>query len=506
MPSPTPPPTRQPTPPPGPIPSPPSSGNGDAWRRALGLLAGLGAFALIYALPAPAALDADAWTVTAVAAVMVIWWITEAVPVAVTSLLPLVLFPLTGVAEIDEAAAPYANPLTFLFMGGLIIAAAVEKWGLHKRIALRILSLFGTRPSDLVGGFMLTAALLSMWITNTATTVMMLPIVISVITLLEATPAAAPLMQGKRLTLALLLGVAYAATMGGLGTLIGTAPNALMAGMLRETYGIELGFARWMLVGVPVFAIMLVLGWWVFCRLIFRLDRRPLPEAARILAEEIATLGPPSPAERRVALVFTLTAALWILRPQLQPVLPALSDAGIAMIGAALMFMVPVSVRKGIYLPDWETARQIPWGVLLLFGGGLSLAAAVSATGLSDAIGTALYEVTALPFVLIALVFVAVVVFLTELTSNTATTATFLPIVGAVAVSAGIGPAELMIPAALAASCAFMLPVGTPPNAIVFSSGRITVAEMARAGFRINLIAILVISLAAVTVIRWVYG
>lgn len=473
--------------------------------RLAALVGGLLAFAILWTLPPPPGLEPAAWTVTATAALMVVWWITEAVPVAVTAMLPLVLFPILGVLDVKNAAAPYANPLTFLFMGGLIIAQAVERWNLHRRIALHILTAFGTRPSGLIGGFMLTSALLSMWITNTATTVMMLPIVLSVISLLEATPAARQTLDIHKLALALLLGIAYSATIGGLGTLVGTAPNALLAGMMRSTYGIELGFARWMVMGVPLVAIILLLSWWAFCRVLFRFREVALPDARRLLDDELAALGPITAAEKRVAAVFGLTVALWMLRPLLEQFIPGLSDAGIAIIGAVLMFLVPVSLREGVFLLDWKTANRIPWGVLLLFGGGLSLAAAITESGLSLAIGEALSGVTHLPHWAMVAIFVVTVLLLTELTSNTATTATFLPIVGAVAIAADVAPATLMVPATLAASCAFMMPVGTPPNAIVFSSGHMTVADMARAGILINVIASLVVTLAGVTVVEWLF-
>lgn len=474
--------------------------------RLLAIAGGLAVAGLVLSLPAPEALGGPAWRLTAVAALMVVWWVTEAVPVAVTALLPLVLFPALGIVGGSEAAAPYANPLTFLFMGGLMIAVAIERWQLHRRIALHILLRFGTRPSGLLAGFMLTTALISMWMTNTATTVMMLPIVLSVIRLLESDAGAGALTRNRGLVTALLLGVAFSATIGGLGTLIGTAPNVLVAAMLRDTYGIEIGFARWMVLAVPIVFVMLVLTWLVFVKVLFRFDNRPVPNAATTLGAALRALGPLTTPEKRIALVFAAVASAWIGQPLLAPLVPGISDAVIAVSGAALMFLVPAGGGSRRFLLTWDEAARIPWGVLILFGGGLSLAYAVGETGLSLAIGDVLSGLTHLPKMAMIFVFVITILFLTELTSNTATTATFLPIVGAVAVGAGLAPASLMIPACLAASCAFMMPVGTPPNAVVFSTGHLTIAQMARAGFWINVLGALVITVAGTYFVDLAFG
>ena len=471
-----------------------------AW---FGLALGIALFAVMRIVPPPGDMSANAWAVAAVAALMAIWWLTEAIPVAATALLPLALFPLLGQGSIKAVAAPFANPLIFLFLGGFLIALAVERWGLHKRIALFVLSRAGTRPRQLVGAFMVTAAGLSMWISNTASTVMMLPIALSVIGIVALANGTNGDNDGKDgfdgspFAKALLIATAYGASMGGVATLVGTPPNALLAGFVSDNLGIQIGFAQWMVIGVPTMVLMLILGWLIVTRIVFRLDADDLPGASQAIAQEVEALPTFSRPEKMVSVVFALTATLWMTRPLLQKAIPwlsGLSDAGIAVTAGVVLFAIPVNLKDREFLLNWDWAKRLPWGVLILFGGGLSLASQVSASGLAGWIGEAMTVFSALPLILTIIMVTTVIVFLTEMTSNTATTATFLPVIAALAAAMGSEPMMLLVPAALGASMAFMMPVATPPNAIVFGGGQLTIPDMARAGFLVNLAAIAVIA------------
>jgi sodium-dependent dicarboxylate transporter 2/3/5 len=476
-----------------------------ATRRAIGLAAGAAGLLLTLLLPAPAGLEAEAWRTAGVTLLMICWWISEAVPIPVTALVPLVAFPLLGILNMEAAAAPYANPIVFLFFGGFVLARAVEKWGLHRRVALHVVRAAGTRPSRLVGGFMLAAAALSMWISNTATAIMMLPIGISLIALVEGTPGAEPA-RLRNFGLALMLGIAYGASIGGIGTLIGTPPNALLAGFMLENYGFRVGFVQWMLVGLPIVAVLLPVTWLILTRWVFAVDQTEYPETARLIREEISALGAPGRGERMVAAVFLLTAAAWVTRPLYEPWLPGLTDTGIAIAAAISLFLLPVHPERGEFLLDWKAAEGLPWGVLLLTGGGLSLAAAVSRTGLAGWVGTGLATLDTLPVLALMFAFTVVLVLLTEIMSNTAALAAFLPVIAAVALGLGAHPLLLAVPAAVGASCAFMMPMATPPNAIVFSSGRVTIPQMARAGVALNLAAIALIPPLCYLLLILVFG
>ncbi len=469
----------------------------------LGLLIGPPVLLLVLLLPPPEGMRVEAWRTTGVGLLMAIWWVTEAIPIPATSLLPLVLFPVLGIGTIDQAASPYANPLIFLFMGGFMIALAMQRWNLHRRIAIRIIGAVGTRPAALVGGFMLASAFLSMWVSNTATTVMMLPIGLSVIEL------AMRERQGRsdpNFGVALMLGIAYACSIGGLGTLIGTPPNALLAGFMRETYGVEIGFAQWMLVGVPLVVVSLPLTWVVLTRVVYPIRVPEIPGGAEIITRERHALGRLSRGEQLVGAVCALTAAAWIFRPLFEPWAPGLTDPGIAIAGALALFLLPVDLRRGEFVLNWEWAQRLPWGVLILFGGGLSLAGAISRTGLAGWIGSAIAGFGIWPILMVMLVTITIIVFLTELTSNTATAAAFLPVVASVAIGLGESPFLLVIPAALAASCAFMMPVATPPNAIVYGSGYLTIPQMMRAGVVLNVLFILLITALMYTLVLVVFG
>ena len=443
-----------------------------------------------------------AWRTAALALLLAVWWMTEALPLGATSLLPLVLVPLLGIASGEDAAAPYANPTVFLFLGGFLIALAVERCGLHRRAALTILAAVGSRPRNLVAGFMIATAFLSMWISNTAATLMMLPMALSVVALEDPGTGEVHSEFGA----AILLGVAYAASLGGLGTLIGTPPNALLAAYMAERFGFELGFGRWMLIGVPLVLVSVPLAWLLLTRLVCRVGESRLVGAGTELDSARAALGPVTRAEWLVGGITAATALAWMFRPLLARVAPAVSDTTIAVAGALLLFAVPVSWRRREFPLEGQDIDRLPWSVLLLFGGGLSLAAAIQSSGLAAWLGTALERLGGLPTPLLVLGVVASVVFLSELASNTAAAATFLPIAGALAVGLGESPVLLVIPAALAASCGFMLPVATPPNAIVYASGRIPMSRMIRAGLVLNLSMIAILTLAAFVLVPWVLG
>ena len=463
-------------------------------RQLVGWVAGPALLLLTVFLPAPEGLNELGWRTAGVAGLMAIWWICEPIPIPATSLLPMVLFPLLGIVDIRGAAAPYAHPIIYLFFGGFLIALAMERWNLHRRIALGLVGLMGTQPSRIVGGFMVAAAFLSMWVSNTATALMMLPIALSVTSLLEAQAhSEEDKAHAATFTLVLLLSVAYSSTIGGLGTLIGTPPNALLAAFLSQTFDVRIGFGEWMLIGVPTVMIGIPLAWFLMTRVIFRLKGMEIPGAAEAIGRERGKLGPLSASEAKVAVIFGLTALGWVTQPLLVQVFPLISDTGIALLGGLLLFLTPVDIRKGEFLMNWETAKRAPWDVFLLFGGGLSLASMIEKHGVAEWIGAFFAGAEAIPVLLLVAIVCALILMLTELTSNTATAATFLPVIAAVAISVGEHPLLLLVPAAMAANCAFMLPVGTPPNAIVFGSGRIPLPEMAKAGIWLNLTFVLLI-------------
>ena len=465
-----------------------------AWptRQRLGALFGLAVFLICLALPPPEGLEAAPWHTAAVALLLAIFWLTEALPIAVTALLPIVLFPTLGISPVAEATAPYANPIVFLFMGGFIMALAIERCNLHRRIAMNVLIRVGAREDLQIAGFMFATALLSMWVSNTATTALMLPVALSVVPR-DGSGQIQPARAG--FATALMLSIAYGASIGGISTLIGTPPNALFAGFMLETYQVEIGFAQWMRLGVPMSILLFGICWLLLTRVLFPVGRSELPGARAAVENELARLGPMSVAEKRVAVVFSCTALLWMTRPVLAGAFPALqlSDATIAIAAAVAFFVIPSGDRAGAALLTWRNAERLPWGVLLLFGGGLSLAAAVASTGLAEWIAGSLSGLGGWPVAGLILAVAVLILSLTELTSNVATTATFLPLVAALAESLGQSPVMFAIPAVLAASGAFMLPVATPPNAIVFGSGCLTIPQMVRAGFWLNVASVILI-------------
>ncbi|QOC23933.1 DASS family sodium-coupled anion symporter [Wenzhouxiangella sp. AB-CW3] len=475
-------------------------------RPRIGLLAGPLLFAVMLLLPAPEGLSAEGWQVAAVATLMVCWWITEAIPIPATALLPIVLFPILGVTDIAGATTPFANPLIYLFMGGFIIALGMEKSGLHRRIALNIVHVVGTRPTSIILGFMMAAAFLSMWVSNTATTLMMLPIALSIIALVETDEAMEARHLETHFALVLLLGLAYACNIGGIATLIGTPPNALMAGYLLDNHGIEIGFAQWMMLGVPLVIVSLPILFLVLTRVLFPVRLKQLPGGRDIIREELRRAGAMTRAEKQVAVIFSLTALLWVTRPVLQSWIPGLSDTGIAIFGALLLFLVPLNWRRWTFVLDWNDAKRLPWEVLILFGGGLSLAAGITDSGLADWIGTAFHVLDGIGLLWLIMIALALTILLTEVTSNTATAAAFIPILASVAIAMGFDPMLLAVPSAIAASCAFMLPVATPPNAIVYGSGYVSIPRMARAGLVFNLLMIGVITVMLYLLMGLAFG
>lgn len=463
--------------------------------RAIGLVLGPLLFMFLSAMPTPTELSREGWATAAIAVLMAVWWATEALPLAATALLPLVLLPLLGILDVQQAAAPFANPLIFLFLGGFMIAAAVQRWGLHRRIALHIIARVGQRPLNLVAGTMFATALLSMWISNTATAMMMLPIATSLVTITCGESRALTANESNFAT-AMMLGVAYAASIGGLATLIGSPPNALAASYLLQESGIHITFTGWMLLATPIAVVMLPLAWLVLTRVSFPFSNETAGTEPHAVADMLNTIGPISSAERKVAIVFGLVAAGWMLHPLFVDVFGSgrITDTGLAIAGAVVLFAIPADWRTRKFLLDWTAARQIPWEILILFGGGLSLAQAIDRTGLARWIGSGLDFLTGgPPFLLVAGV-TLLVILLTELTSNTATTAALLPVVGALAGRADLAPLLLAASVALAASSAYMLPVATPPNAIVFGTGYVTLPRMMRAGMLLNIIGVIIIA------------
>jgi sodium-dependent dicarboxylate transporter 2/3/5 len=476
-----------------------STNAGRATHQSVGLWLGPGLAILMMIAGPPDALTDAAWRTAAMGVLMAVWWATEAVPIAVTAMLPLVFFPLLGIANIHDTAAPFANKVIYLFLGGFMVALAMQRWNLHRRIALNVLQFAGGNGASLVGGFMLASALLSMWVMNTSTTMMLLPIAVSIVSVIHGSVDGLDDHAKKDFQYAMLLGVAYAATIGGISTLVGTAPNAMMAAFMLENYGTEIDFTSWMKVGVPLSAVMLPLSWLALTRIVFKVDFETSNEGRALLRKMKDDMGPISVPEKRVGIVFTILALAWIFRPALTklPGLAALDDSGIAMAAGIVLFLIPSGDREDALLMRWKYINNLPWAILLLFGGGLTLAAAVSRTGLAEWLGGNLHEVGLLPVTILVVIVATLIIFLTELTSNIGTTATFMPVVGAIAIEAGYDPIVLVIPVTLAASCAFMLPVATPPNAIVFGSGLLTIPKMARAGMALNLIAIVLVSLVA---------
>ena len=458
----------------------------------------LGALVVLF-LPNPETLSIEAHRAAAIFVWMGIWWATEAVPIAITALIPLVFFPLLGVSSMESTAAPYANKNVFLFLGGFFLSIAIQKCNLHKRIALTVLKYTGTKGRSIIGGFMLSSCLLSMWIMNTSTTIMLLPICLAIITVVKESMHDLSEIDKINFQVALLLGIAYAANIGGIATLIGTAPNMALNGFMEEQYGVSISFLDWMKVGLPVSLILLPLTWFTLTRISFPVNFETSAETQEAIQTMRESIGKIKTPEKRVFIIFLITALLWVFRSPINniPGMEGLTDPGIAMLCGLTLFLTPSGGDQEHNLLQWKDAEKgVPWGILLLFGGGLTLAAAAQNTGLAAWIGNLMP--VGLSIVFLVVIFTTLIIFLTELTSNLATTATFLPIVAVIATQFGFNPLLLTASIAIAASCAFMLPVATPPNAIVFGSELIKVPQMMRAGIAINIIAIVIVSLAGI--------
>ena len=486
----------------------------------LGLAVGLVLGILVY-LAMPGDVPQEARLTAATAVLMAVWWMTEALPIPATALVPLIVFPTLGSTPLDDVGASYGNNVIFLFMGGFLLALAMQRWNLHRRMALLTVRLIGTRPPQMIAGFMIATGFLSMWVSNTATAVMMLPIGISVLLLVNKTSdaiddpvdadedAAATPVKSNFGT-ALMLGIAYAASIGSLGTIIGTPPNTLLVGYMASEHDVQIGFGQWMIVGVPLAVVLMAACWFLLTKVLFKPEIDEIPGGRKLIDDELAKLGTTSAGERRVLVIFVLAALAWVFVPLVTDWVgadtPPITDAGIAMAVGVLLFLLPAGAARGVRLLDWDSALKLPWGVLLLFGGGLALSAQFSSSGLTEWIGEVASGLGGLPVVLLVVLFAAGILFLTELTSNTATAATFLPVAGGIAMGMGMDPLLLAIPVALAATCAFMLPVATPPNAIAYGSGYVSIPQMIKGGIWLNLFGLVLNTAVTMTLAVWVFG
>ncbi|GAA1151620.1 SLC13 family permease [Nesterenkonia lutea] len=505
-------------------------------RRLIGLFGGVILALLVY-LVMPGDLEVWPRLTAATAVLMGVWWMTEAIPIPATALLPLIIFPLlvpagdfgageeaVGGVSVDDVGASYGNNIIFLFMGGFMLALAMQRWNLHRRIALLTLRAMGSKPVNLIAGFMIATGFLSMWVSNTATAVMMLPIGVSVLMLVdkivkgedpetakEAGEEETNTALKSNFGTALMLGIAYAASVGSLGTIIGTPPNALLVGHMAENHDVTIGFGQWMLVGVPISLVMLVITWVLLTRVLFKPEIDDIPGGGDLIRDELRKLGPMSAGELRVLIIFVLAALSWVFIPLISTNLldmedPFISDAGIAMVVGLLLFLLPGGAAKGVRLLDWEYAAKLPWGVLLLFGGGLALSGQFGDSGLSTWLGEQVEGLSGIPVWVLVLVAAVGILVLTEMTSNTATAATFLPVASGVAMGTGVDPLILAAPVALAATCAFMLPVATPPNAIAYGSGYVTIGQMIKGGIWLNVAGVICITIVTMTILLWVFG
>lgn len=450
----------------------------------------------------PEGMSQEAFSVAAVTLWMAIWWISEAVPIAVTALLPIILFPLTGALDVGTTSEAYGHKYIFLYMGGFVLAIAIERWGLHKRIALIIISLIGANVNSIILGFMIATAFLSMWISNTATSVMMLPIGMAIVSQFEKKTSSD---HHNGIGKALMLAIAYSASIGGFATLIGTPPNLVLAGVIEEMYAVKLSFFDWMKFGLPVSFILLVICWKYLTRYAFNFRTVEFPGGKLEIQKMLLDLGKITFEEKSVLMVFIATALAWIFRSLIQKIIPGIDDTIIALMAAIVLFVLPNKERTR-KLINWEEAVGLPWGIILLFGGGMALAKGFGSTGLAEWIAGQMGQMNGLSMLLMILILVAMVNFLTEITSNLATTAMLLPVLAPMALSFDTHPFMLMVPVTIAASCAFMLPVATPPNAVVFGSGYLKIPDMVKTGFWMNIISILLVTLASYYFLEGIWG
>ena len=457
------------------------------------MLAGV-AIAFLLWLVNPFGVDAGAVKVLAVAGLMITWWVTEALPMPVVALLPLILFPLLKIAPMEDTAAPYANPVIFLFMGGFMIGLAIEKWNLHRRIALNIIRLTGTSGDRIVLGFILATGLLSMWLSNTATTMMMFPIAVSVIHVMKENNKGEGNIANFSLTI--MLAIAYASNFGGIATIIGTPPNVAYVGYIEKKYSYNVDFLNWMLICTPLAILLLISLYWVMVKWLFPNRIKSDFATKQLIRDELAELGTVSINEKRVLIIFISTALLWITKDIINATqsIIKLNDTIIAVIGAVALFICPAKGEKSDSILEWDDTQKMAWGILLLFGGGISLANGLENAGLMQQLGQWLSQFAGNQFILV-LVITIVTIFLSEVMSNVAQVIVFAPVVSSMADAIGMNPLLLGIPMTLAASCASMLPMGTPPNAIVFASGHIKLKQMTKAGFVMNIVAVILITL-----------
>ncbi|GGB44443.1 sodium-dependent dicarboxylate transporter SdcS [Lentibacillus populi] len=476
----------------------------------VGLILGPLLFLLTLLLFQPEGLSPEARAVLAVTLWVATWWITEPIPIAVTSLFPIILLPITGAMDGDTVVSSYGNDIIFLFLGGFFIATAMEKWNLHKRIALSIISVIGTSPQRIVLGFMVATAFLSMWVSNTAATMMLIPMGLAIIN-----QATSSLEKGEyakeipKFEKAVIFGIGYAATIGGLGTLIGTPPLSILAATVGKMFDTEISFADWMMVGVPVAILLIPILWLYLTKIVYRVNFRELPGGKEQINKERRSLGEISYEEKAVAAVFTFAAFMWITRTFIWENIvhvPGISDGIIAMAATILLFLIPSKQEDGSKIMEWKDSKDIPWGILILFGGGLAIAAGFTETGLSDWIGNQLAGLEGMNIFIIMLVATGVILFLTEITSNTATGTMIIPVVATLGLALNVHPFALMVPCAMAANCAFMLPVGTPPNAIIYGTGKLKITEMVKNGFWLNIISLSLIVVAVYFYLPVVWG
>ncbi len=475
----------------------------------IGLFLGPLLFALVAFFFSPEDLSYEGKMVLAVTLWVATWWITEALPIPATSLLPIVLLPVTGALEGAKVTASYGDPNVFLFLGGFVIAIAMERWELHRRIALTIISFVGTSTSNIVLGFMLATGFISMWVSNTAAVMMMLPIGTAITyQVSQALKNSKESFADEELKFnkALLFAIGFSGSIGGLGTLIGTPPNTILAAIIKELYGYQISFAEWMLYAMPVVLVLVLVTWLYLTKVAFPIKLKHIPGGKELIRNEKKKLGSIRYEEGMVLVVFLLAAFMWITRTFLwQDIIPGINDTMISIGAAILLFMIPAKNVGGRIL-DWGASKELPWGVLLLFGGGLAIAAGFKETGLASWIGNQLVVLNGLHFIVIIIATTGIVLFLTEITSNTATATMILPALGALALALDIHPFALMVPAAMAATCAFMLPVGTPPNAIIFATGKIKIIEMVKTGFWVNIFALILIVVATYFLLPLVWG
>ncbi|MDE2519367.1 MAG: DASS family sodium-coupled anion symporter [Methanocorpusculum sp.] len=489
-------------------------------NKSIGLILGIVAFIALLLIPIdPEVLPTAARYAAAVTVLMAIFWITQPIPIAATALIPIVAFPLLGILSPAEACAPYADKVIFLFLGGFIIAMSMQRWGLHKRIALKIIEFTGTSPRRLILGFMIATAFLSMWMSNTATAMMMVPIAIAIIATVLPTKVYKDMTpEHKAFAGCIVLAVAYAASIGGIATLIGTPANGILVAQMQTIFpdAPSVDFFTWLKFGIPLLLIFIPITWAWLTRVAYRKMPKTLDHAKEALATEVAALGPMSRGEKNTLAVFLLTAFLWIFEknkdfgtftlPGIEMIFPGIDDCTVAIFGALLLFLLPVNWRKQEFTMNWQWAVRIPWGILLLFGGGMCLSAAFIKSGLAQSIVDYFTVLNGVPIVLLVVIIALVVCFLTEVTSNTAIASVMMPILAVTGLSLGINPWILMMTAAVCSSFAFMLPVATPPNAIAYSTEYVEMRDMVKAGWALNLLGVAVFTILLFTLVMWAFG